>query len=100
MPGRRMLAVGSPMGGAGACAGERLQALPPRMCSSASVSPKRSGGAATVPLSSRHSFARKDSLKVRPFSFSLHTTGRLEPQLASMHQVLPSVELSKCTSSM
>jgi len=42
------------------------------MCSSASVSPKRSGGACTVPLNSRASFARKASLKMRPFSFSLH----------------------------
>ncbi len=55
------------------CMGECM-CSPPRMCSSANVSPKRSGGAATVPLSSRHSFARKDSLKVRPFSFSLQAS--------------------------
>ena len=46
---------------------------PPRMCSSASVSPKRSGGACTVPLSSSASLARNASLKIRPFSLSLPT---------------------------
>ena len=86
VPGMRMRAVNTAMGRAGSCAGERLQALPPRMCSSASVSPKRSGGAATVPLSSRHSFARKDSLKVRPFSFSLQATGQLKLQHTNMQQ--------------
>jgi hypothetical protein len=43
---------------------------PPRMCSSANVSPKRSGGAATVPLSSSCSLLRKASRKMRPFSCS------------------------------
>lgn len=46
-------------------------ASPPRMCSSERVSPKRSGGAATVPRSSSPSFARNDSRNDRPFSFSL-----------------------------
>ena len=46
------------------------RAPPPthRMCSSASVSPKRSGGAATVPRSSSCSLDRKDSRNTRPFS--------------------------------
>ena len=39
---------------------------PPRMCSSASVSPKRSGGAATVPRSSSASFWMNASRKMRP----------------------------------
>lgn len=48
-----------------------IKFVPPLMCSSANVSPNRSGGAATVPLSSKASFARKASLNIRPFSFSL-----------------------------
>ena len=59
--------------------GTRGGVSPPRMCSSASVSPKRSGGACTVPLSSSASLARNASLKIRPFSLSLqynhHTRG-------------------------
>lgn len=42
-----------------------------RMCSSAMVSPKRSGGAATVPRSSSCSFCRKASRKMRPFSCAM-----------------------------
>ncbi len=44
----------------------RAEQAPPRMCSSASVSPKRSGGAATVPRSSSASFWINASRKMRP----------------------------------
>ena len=43
------------------------------MRSSSMVSPKRSGGAATVPRSSRASLLRKASLKILPLSFSLQS---------------------------
>lgn len=67
----------------GRCAG----APPPRMCSSASVSPNLSGGAATVPRSSSPSRDRNASRKLRPRSFSL--SGARSPSSACSERRLP-----------
>lgn len=67
---------------------------PPRMCSSASVSPNRSGGAATVPRSSRPNLARKHSRKVRPRSFSL--PAHVAATVSAPHT--PATEVDVCAS--
>lgn len=69
-PYSRMLALGSgPESDSVAPSGPTK--APPRTCSSLSVSPKRSAGAATVPRSRSVSLVRNDSRNWRPLSRSL-----------------------------